>query len=812
MVDHCETCLLGFNYCAREILPNNGHVHNFTTGSDILPCSCINFGVSDSIFMQDMTTCWRQWQRDQPDIVIEETNIGTEQRKCGFCRLFSALSYRCRSCYSAYEDISRTVDSIWYSSFPQIALGSHAVAPYVMVPIQLPFIVCYRPYQIITQPLRSQVVMDEAFSSRFILCTPHCCCIALCHYNCCAKTNDVFLSPNCRWTNNFIYRLPSTSTCFFSKKCNQFSIDHPLFNCFPASFNYYDTLSCTFNRFYVKNCSSYQNWSLLYQNKSDNYKREHYDSRMDSSANQNNDISSYNCNSTDRNCNFSNRNFGYNCNIDADTSVHRSSANSRCQVNCLEPDETSTSGSLMEIMQKCGNMLSNDGRHKSVPNKELYSKFQCVYDKLPLVTKTTSCTTRPFADWQIPDRYEIRHLIGTGSYGHVCEAFDKICKRVVAIKRIHRVFGDLIDCKRILREIAILNRLSHDHVVDILDIIAPQDIAKFDELYVVLEIADSDFRKLFRTPVYLTELHIRTLLYNLLVGLKYIHSCGIFHRDLKPANCLVNQDCTVKICDFGLARTVGAIERSGCNPPESSKFSKMDSADGGGKSLRRQLTGHVVTRWYRAPELILLQESYTEAIDVWSTGCIFAELLNMIKENIELYSDRGPLFPGSSCFPLSPEAKNLIDHKFCTRGNRDQLNMIFNILGTPSEDDIQALEKDDAKKYIRIFHKREGIDLQKKFPASSPEAIDLLKRMLMFNPKKRISVEEALSHPLFKNIRNITIEKTASERAIFPFDDSENMNEDQLRCAFLNEIRRYHTSIITPGDVPNDSNIQTNLM
>lgn len=148
---------------------------------------------------------------------------------------------------------------------------------------------------------------------------------------------------------------------------------------------------------------------------------------------------------------------------------------------------------------------------------------------------------RPHADWKVPDRYEVRHLVGAGSYGHVCEAFDHVKRKIVAIKKIHRVFEDLVDCKRILRELAILNRLSHDNVVKLTDICVPDDLNKFDELYIVLELADSDFKKLCRTPVFLSELHIKTLLYNLLVGLKYIHSAGIYHRDLKPANCLVNQ-------------------------------------------------------------------------------------------------------------------------------------------------------------------------------------------------------------------------------------------------------------------------------
>lgn len=412
--------------------------------------------------------------------------------------------------------------------------------------------------------------------------------------------------------------------------------------------------------------------------------------------------------------------------------------------------------------------------------------------------KPTATMPRPQSEWRLPERYEARQLIGTGSYGHVCEAFDQSEKRAVAIKKIHRVFEDLVDCKRILREIAILNRLRHEHIVKIVDIIVPENLNKFDEMYIVLEIADSDFKKLCRTPVFLSELHIKTLLYNLLVGLKYVHSAGIYHRDLKPANCLVNQDCSVKICDFGLARTVDKPAETqqlpSSPPPPEVDINIVPHTH----RMKAQLTGHVVTRWYRAPELILLQEEYTEAIDIWSVGCIFAELMNMIKENCPQHQDRGPLFPGVSCFPLSPDQKHASDYRYHTKGNRDQLNVIFNVLGTPSSADIDQLEKEDARRYVRIFQAREPTDLGKRFPASSEQSLDLLKRMLVFNPTKRISVDEALAHPLFKDIRAPAIEVTAASRVILPFDDWRAMDQNQLRYAFLKETQTFHPDLKIP--------------
>jgi mitogen-activated protein kinase 1/3 len=417
-------------------------------------------------------------------------------------------------------------------------------------------------------------------------------------------------------------------------------------------------------------------------------------------------------------------------------------------------------------------------------------------------------------DWKLPDRYEVVNLIGTGSYGHVCEAIDKVENRAVAIKKIHKVFEDLIDCKRILREIAILNRLKHPNVIAILDIIVPDDLERFDELYIVLEICDSDFKKLFnnpKDPVFLLDLHVKTLLYSLLAGVKYLHSAGIYHRDLKPANCLVNRDCTVKICDFGLSRAVGMDNQPHLqnlpNTPRqiddtiSPPITASPSVNTTQNKLRRQLTGHVVTRWYRAPELILLEENYTEAIDVWSIGCIFAELLGMMKENIPNPADRGPLFPGSSCFPLSPDHKHAMDYKFHTRGNRDQLNMIFNIIGTPEEEDTECLEKSDARRYIGCFTKRQGVGLGEKYKNSPQHGIDLLEKMLHFNPKKRLTVNEALNHPFLTEVRGTTpaaTESVAVEDVFLPFELEPELDENYLRKYFINEILRFHPEVQMP--------------
>mmetsp|Transcript_58342 Transcript_58342/g.161329 ORF Transcript_58342/g.161329 Transcript_58342/m.161329 type:complete len:418 (+) Transcript_58342:97-1350(+) len=404
----------------------------------------------------------------------------------------------------------------------------------------------------------------------------------------------------------------------------------------------------------------------------------------------------------------------------------------------------------------------------------------------------------PADGWRIPSHYVVKELIGSGAYGSVCDAVDTQTNENVAIKRCKHLFEDLIDCKRILREISILSKLNHTNVVKIIDIVAPSNMQTFNELYMVMELCDSDLKKLIKTDVTLTTLHIDTVLYNLLVGLKYIHSAGIYHRDLKPANCFVNQDCTVKIGDFGLSRAIGGEQLHLTHLPHTPREEGAEEpspvpAVPHTQRLKKNLTGHVVTRWYRAPELILLQENYTEAIDMWSVGCIYAELLGMLEGTALL--DRGPLFPGSSCFPLSPDHKHKTDYKYHTRGKQDMLNKIFDVIGTPSDADIEQLDRDDAKRYIQCFAKRPGEGLASKFPLIDKTAVEMLEQMLRFNARERISVTAALEHKIFADIREPEKETEAPSKVVLEFESEKDLHETLLRQYFCKEVRKYHPEV-----------------
>jgi mitogen-activated protein kinase 1/3 len=201
-------------------------------------------------------------------------------------------------------------------------------------------------------------------------------------------------------------------------------------------------------------------------------------------------------------------------------------------------------------------------------------------------------------------------------------------------------------------------------------------------------------------------------------------------------------------------------------------------------NLTRQLTKHVVTRWYRAPELILIQP-YTSAVDIWSLGCIFAELLSMQEGNVPGYQDRKPLFPGGTCYPLSGEGDSIkADERL------DQLSVIFSVIGTPPPEDIEASGK--AHEYIAALPKTKGKPLETLYPAADPAAIDLLKKMLHFNPKRRVTAEEALEHEFFKGVRRKELERTADGPLTGPdFLESDNIDLRLVKQRTYEEVIWY---------------------
>lgn len=337
-------------------------------------------------------------------------------------------------------------------------------------------------------------------------------------------------------------------------------------------------------------------------------------------------------------------------------------------------------------------------------------------------------------------RYTSLQYIGEGAYGMVVSAYDNETRTKVAIKKISP-FEHQTYCQRTLREIKILTRFSHENIIDIRDIIRAATQDQMKDVYIVQCLMETDLYKLLKTQR-LSNDHICYFLYQILRGLKYIHSANVLHRDLKPSNLLLNTTCDLKICDFGLARVADPDH-------DHTGF----------------LTEYVATRWYRAPEIMLNSKGYTKSIDIWSVGCILAEML----------SNR-PIFPGKHYL--------------------DQLNHILGILGSPSPEDLNCIINDKARSYLQSLPFKPKIPWTRLYPNAHSQALDLLERMLTFNPNRRIKVEEALAHPYLEQYYDPQDEPVAQEP--FRFD----MELDDLPKETLKQLIWEETGNFTPPPMP----------
>ena len=274
----------------------------------------------------------------------------------------------------------------------------------------------------------------------------------------------------------------------------------------------------------------------------------------------------------------------------------------------------------------------------------------------------------------------------------------------------------------------------------------------------VFECLPTDLAKVLLSPQYLTTEHVRWLALDLLKVLKYLESLGICHRDLKPANTLLSlKPVSIKVCDFGLARSIKSDEAAGSPSKKQAAASSAAalteaSPPAARMQMQRQLTEHVVTRWYRAPEIIWRDKNYSAAVDMWSAGCILAELLSMQKESVPEYPERKPLFPGASS-NMSPRHFERQDS--VSRDTQDQLSVIISVMGTPSAEDIEGIGDDDIRDYLASLPAKAPVDLKQLYPGADSAALSLLKSMLHLNPSKRISVEDALAHDFFSSIREL---------------------------------------------------------
>ncbi|CAE6532442.1 unnamed protein product [Rhizoctonia solani] len=344
--------------------------------------------------------------------------------------------------------------------------------------------------------------------------------------------------------------------------------------------------------------------------------------------------------------------------------------------------------------------------------------------------------------FHVEKRWKFVRELGQGAYGFVVSAQDQISGETVAIKLVTRLFEKIQLSKRALREISLLRHFAnHENITGLIDmdVITPD----FNEIYLFMEPMEADLHQIVRSGQSLSNAHVQYFLYQILRAMKYVHSAGVIHRDLKPGNLLVNADCELKICDFGLSRG----------------FDSAPEDDGAGF-----MTEYVATRWYRAPEIMLSFRKYTTAIDMWSIGCILGELLGM-----------KPMFKG----------KDYVD----------QLNIIIDILGTPDEETLQRIGSVKAQAYIRSLPVKEPKPFKTLFPQADDLALDLLSQMVTFDPAKRLTVLEALKHPYLEAYHDEDDEPEC-ESKYENWKEIEKLETiDQFRTAIWNEVEEFRREV-----------------
>ncbi|KAG0587203.1 hypothetical protein KC19_2G147900 [Ceratodon purpureus] len=344
--------------------------------------------------------------------------------------------------------------------------------------------------------------------------------------------------------------------------------------------------------------------------------------------------------------------------------------------------------------------------------------------------------------WSVGPRYHLQAHVGSGSYGDVCRAVDLEFQQVVALKRVPDVFFCQMLAKRVLREVCIMRRLIHPYIISLTDVFTSKNLEKPDstDLYIATEFAERG--DIYHQSEPMSAEAVRTLIWQLLVSVNYMHSCHVWHRDIKSENVLLMGNLQAKLCDFGLSRS--ALETS----------SYMDAKPTNGRKKRpvltRQYTKTVVTPSHRAPEVVMSQGQYTSAIDVWSVGCIFWELL-MRESHPHL---RGPftkpLFGvrGEPTTPLRGESYN----SDISSELHEQLDVIFDVIGTPCWKDIESVPGEHWRAYLKKVPGRAGNIVKRLSGLVDDNALDLLQRMLAFAPQRRCTADEALNHTYFKGM------------------------------------------------------------
>lgn len=339
-------------------------------------------------------------------------------------------------------------------------------------------------------------------------------------------------------------------------------------------------------------------------------------------------------------------------------------------------------------------------------------------------------------DQHVLRKYEVGQRVGKGAYGIVWKAVDKKTRRTVALKKIFDAFQNSTDAQRTFREIMFLQELNANHHENIIRLLNVLKADNDKDIYLVFEYMEINLHAVIRANI-LEEVHKKYILYQVVKALKYMHTGDLLHRDMKPSNVLLNSDCHVKLCDFGLARSVADTESNNKEMPV--------------------LTDYVATRWYRAPEILLGSTRYTKGVDMWSIGCILAELLG-----------GQPLFPGESTM--------------------NQLERIIEVTGWPNKTDTSSVKSKFTTTMLESLNVRRQKPLTEVFPNASEDAMNLLESLLQFNPEKRLTADEALKHPYLAQFHNPDDEPVLTKPVQIPIDDNKRLTISEYRKNLYRKI------------------------
>ncbi|XP_022315183.2 extracellular signal-regulated kinase 2-like isoform X4 [Crassostrea virginica] len=329
----------------------------------------------------------------------------------------------------------------------------------------------------------------------------------------------------------------------------------------------------------------------------------------------------------------------------------------------------------------------------------------------------------------ITKKYEIKKRLGKGAYGIVWKAVDRRTGEVVAVKKIFDAFRNQTDAQRTFREIMFLQEFGdHNNIIKLHNVIKAENDK---DIYLVFEFMETDLHNVIKRGSILKDVHKRYIMYQLFKATKYLHSGNVIHRDQKPSNILLDSECVVKVCDFGLARSLTQIG--------------VDAETGD-----PNLTEYVATRWYRAPEILLASHRYTKGVDMWSLGCILGEMLG-----------GKPLFPGSSTL--------------------NQIEKIMSTIPLPSKEDIESIKSAYGASILEKATLKSKKSLEELLPDAPKDGIDLLKRLLLFNPDKRITADEALRHPYISRFHNAAEEISLNYDVVPPLSDDVQLTVEEYR-------------------------------